>query len=579
MNIAIIRKLLSFCFFALMLGNSSNVFAFYNDQSALGMNTTDMREDESSVPFVDLFRMSLPFEEARRWKHYTNGPVKYDNNGWPAQLNGGQVGTRFINKLPKGTIPEGFYTVLYDGEGRIDYGNDASIYERFRGKDIIQIKAGKDKKLSATLFIKKSNPRNHLRNIRILMPGGICKHDPFTRVKNANQCRYGQYLSFERHYKQIIFNPDYLNFMKDFKVIRFMNMAGITRNPMRYWSEMPTMSQATWGSEIEGVRGAPIEIMVALANKLHADPWFSMPHMASDEYIYHFASYVRDHLRPGLKAYVEYSNEVWNTQFSQAHYVRDQGQLFGLDADRDKAGQKFYSQRSVEIFNIWEQAFGGVQRLVRVMSGWTSKDKITKTILTYNNAYQKTDAFAIAPYVFGHYEKLKKVKSVAQVFAVLNDPKNPYSLQKVLSYIRKQAQVTKQFGVDLIAYEGGQGLVIPRSKEGSRANKIIYAANRDHRMLQLYRDLLTGWKRAGGKTFVHFTAPQSFQKYGTFGTKEYITQPTYKAPKYRALLGFSKHNPCWWQGCAASSIARHRKPANMDRTILSRRNYSGLQHP
>jgi hypothetical protein len=533
------------------------------------MNTNELREEDSSIPFIDLYRMSLPFEEARRWKHYTHGNIQYDRNGWPIRLNGGQVGTRFVNKLPKGTIPEGFYSVFYDGVGHIDYGNDASIYQRSKGKDIIQIKAGKDKQISATLFIKYTDPNNHLRNIRIIMPGGICKNNPFRRATHRNECRNGSYLSFDQHYQKIIFNPDYLNFMKDFKVLRFMNMSGITRNPIRHWNQRPKLSKATWGSERDGLRGAPIEIMIALANKLHADPWFSMPHMAGDDYIRHFANYVRDHLRPDLKVYVEYSNEVWNTQFSQAHYVRDQGQVFALDADRDKAGQKFYSQRSVEIFDLWEQSFKGLHRLVRVMSGWTSKDKMTRRLLTYKNAYRKTDAFAIAPYVFGHYNKLRKAKSVAQVFSIINDKKNTYSLPNVLKYIRTQAKVSREFGVDLIAYEGGQGLVIPKSKENSFANKVIYAANRDVRMLTLYEKLLRGWKKAGGKTFVHFTAPQAFQKYGTFGTKEYITQAAHEAPKYRALLGFNKHYPCWWQSCSASTIARHSKPHQYDKTLLS----------
>ncbi len=572
MAITIIKGFLGvyFFFFIVLLSSTTNAFAYFNSQSALGMNTNELREEDSSVPFVDLFRMSLPFEEARRWRHYTNGYTIYDNNGWPIQLNGGQVGTRFINKLPKNTIPEGFYTVLYDGEGYIDYGNDASIYHRFPGKDIIQIKAGSDNQFSASLFIKRTNPRNHLRNIRILMPGGICRNNPFKRVRNANSCPRGQYMSFERHYHKIIFNPDYLNFMKDFKVIRFMNMSGITRNPIRYWQDRPTLSKATWGGEKEGTRGAPIEIMVALANKLHADPWFSMPYLASDDYVRQFARYVRDHLRPGLKVYIEYANEVWNTQFAeQAQYIRNQGQTLGLDPNRIKAGEKYYSQRSVEIFNIWETMFGGIDRLVRVMSGWTSKDNMTKVILSHRNAYKKTDAFAIAPYVFGRYDKLRKARSVNQVFHILNDPNNTYSLNNVLSYIKKQANVTRRFGVDLIAYEGGQGLVIPKSREGSLANRVIYAANRDQRMVQLYQKLLTGWKQAGGKTFVHFTAPQIFQKYGTFGTKEYITQPVNKAPKYRALLGFNRHNPCWWKGCAAASIVRHQKPYNVDQTLLS----------
>ena len=56
-------------------------------------------------------------------------------------------------------------------------------------------------------------------------------------------------MSFADHYGQIIFNPDYLNFMKDFKVVRFMNMGGITRNNIRDWGQRSTLSKATWGGK------------------------------------------------------------------------------------------------------------------------------------------------------------------------------------------------------------------------------------------------------------------------------------------------------------------------------------------
>jgi len=550
--------------FVYLLIGVNNAHAFYNTGTALGTNTNELTPEDTSLPFVDLFKMSPPFEENRRWSHFTRGNVQYDPFGWPTRLNNGQVGTRFLGKIPEAALPEGFYTVLYDGDGLISYGNDASIYSRHHGKDIIFLTAGHDNIYNATLFIKEINEKNPLRNIRILMPGGICASNPFKRVDKAHQCARSDFKSFEKYSDSIIFNPDYLNFMKDFKVIRFMNMSGITRNAIQHWHQRNTLRSATWGGK-EGTRGAPVEIMVALANKLNADPWFSMPHAASDEYIYQFAAYVRNNLRPNLKIYLEYTNETWNTVFDQAFYVREIGKELGLGEDEMMAGQRFYAHRSVEVFDIWQQAFGGLNRIVRVMSGWTVNTKITKTILSYQDAYKKTDAFAIAPYVFGDYRKLKKARSTSQVFGLLHNASLPYSLPSVLKYIKQQADITKKFGVDLIAYEGGQGLVIPRLKnEKSEQNRVLIQANRDHRMIQFYQQLLQGWKKAGGKLFVHFTAPQTYQRFGYFGTKEYINQPIHKAPKHRAILGFSKNNKCWWAGCNANTVYRHPKPNSMD---------------
>jgi len=67
--------------------------------------------------------------------------------------------------------------------------------------------------------------------------------------------------------------------MKDFRAIRFMNMSGVTRSTERAWSDRNTLSKAVWGGK-EGSRGAPLEIQVELANRLNADPWFTLPHAA-----------------------------------------------------------------------------------------------------------------------------------------------------------------------------------------------------------------------------------------------------------------------------------------------------------
>ena len=534
------------------------VSAAPNTRSPLGINSNEVMDDDASIPFIDIFKTSLPFEEARPW--LTKGNIIYDEHGWPKNLNGGQVGTRFLYKLPKNTVPEGHYTVLYDGEGIISYTDDAKLVHREKGKDIILITAGKDKEFRVKLLIKHSNPSNYLRNIRVLLPGGICSNNPYRRVNNKNQCRGSHYLSFEKHHEKLIFNPDYLNYMKDFKVIRFMNMSGITRNPLSTWDKRPKLKNATWAG-IQGTRGAPLEIMVSLANKLNADPWFTLPHKANNDFVRRYAQYVKQNLKPGLKAYVEYTNEAWNTIFTQAHYMKDQGERLQLDEDRDKGGYKYFSLRSVQIFDIWEQTFGGTDRIIRVMGSWAGWTRTSEMLLSYRNAYKKTDAVAIAPYFFPAFKSAQKARSVAQLFKLMYDPKEKYSIPKVLGYIHKNAEMAKKFGVDLIAYEGGQHLVDWKSRNvKSHPTKLMIAANKDWRMAKAYTDFMRGWKDNGGKLFVNFSAPRTYQWFGSWGTKEYITQPISKAPKHRSLMQFARSNPCWWTACSSSHIARLKKP-------------------
>ena len=93
---------------------------FVNQSSPLGINTNEAMEVDSSLPFVDLFRFSLPFEAARPW--LTKGKIDYDKDGWPTNLNGGQVGTRFLSHIPAQALPQGVYTVRYEGEGEMRYG-------------------------------------------------------------------------------------------------------------------------------------------------------------------------------------------------------------------------------------------------------------------------------------------------------------------------------------------------------------------------------------------------------------------------------------------------------------------------
>ena len=89
----------------------------------------------------------------------------------------------------------------------------------------------------------------------------------------------------------------------------------------------------------------------------------------------------------------------------------------------------------------------------------------------------------------------------------------------------------------------------------------MIAANKDWRMAKAYSIFMRGWRDNGGKLFVNFSAPRTYQWFGSWGTKEYITQPIAKAPKHRALMQYARQNPCWWRGCSSPTIVRLDKPA------------------
>jgi hypothetical protein len=502
----------------------------------LGINTNEVREDTSSIPFLDLFKASIPFAETYPW--LSKKEVEYDQNGWPKNLHGGVAGTKFLNRLPAGTVPDGFYTVLYEGQGKIHYGNDATMVVHRPGKDIIEIKAGKDNILNASLVIQQSDPKNYIRNIRVLMAGGICKGVPYKHVESKKDCSENNYLSFEKHYKTILFNPYYIDFMRHFKVVRFMNMAGMTRNPIEHWQDRNKLEKATWGGKPKS-RGAPLEIMVELANRLKANPWFSLPYKANDDYIKQFAQYVSQHLDSTLKVYVEYSNETWNPIFVHHQYAINMGLKQNLDSDENKAGQKYYSKRSIESFKIWEQEFKGTERLIRTMAGWSSNPRLSSLLLSYNDAYKQTDAFAIAPYFTTSLKKMRQAENTDDIFATLTNKYNKKGIVASIQQMRVQQKVANAFGVDLVAYEGGQHLVDWDTRRADEApNPLLYEANRDPRMGELYLEYLREWNKAGGKVFVLFSAPRIYSWYGSWGLKEHISQDRNKAPKFDAALSY-----------------------------------------
>jgi hypothetical protein len=343
-----------------------------NEKSPLGINLAGVTYWSTEIVFVDLFKHSQPWKSQRPGKPYgQGGPLDLTEDGWVRSLaDGGQSADSIILSPINGRYPGGVYTCLYDGEGKLGFAYGTSVVEEKPGRIRVEVKPSQN---LLSLRIEKTNPQNPVRNIRFILPG------------------------FEDTYADQPFHPDFLKRWERFKVIRFMDFQRTNNSDQVEWSDRPVPSMQTQGSP----RGVALEHMIQLCNTLHADPWFCMPHRATDDYVRQFAAMLKARLDPGLKVYVEHSNECWNGIFGQAKYCLEKGKALKLSDNDYQAQLRYHSKRSVAVFRIWKDVFGGTERLVRVLAAQSANPWTSVQVMDFEDAYRHADALAIAPY-FGH---------------------------------------------------------------------------------------------------------------------------------------------------------------------------------
>jgi hypothetical protein len=489
-----------------------------NKNSAFGINLGGATYWSTEIVFVDLFKHSQTWKSQARGERYgQGGPLAMTKDGWVRSLaDNGQFADSIILSSINGRYLGGVYTCLYDGQGEIKFTYGTSVVDKKPGRIKVQVKP---KQNVLTLAITKTDPKDPIRNIRFILP------------------------DFEDTYSKQPFHPDFLRRWEKFKVIRFMDFQRTNNSRQANFSDRPTPAIQTQG----GPNGVALEYMIQLANTLSAEPWFCMPHLATDDYIREFAKMVRQQLKSGLKVYVEYSNECWNSMFAQARYCKQKGKELGLSDNDYQAQLRFYSKRSVQIFKIWEEVFGGEKRLVRVLAAQSANPWTSVQVMDFEDAYKHADVLGIAPY-FGHAlgNPRNQDKTAKMTVDQVLDACEGY-IKKNNETIAKQAEQAKQRGLRLIAYEGGQHLVGHGGAENNKTmEQLFHAANRHPRMKQLYLNYLQGWKDSGGKMMAIFSSTGRFSKWGSWGVMEYHGQPVNTAPKYQAVIQFLEENPRWW---------------------------------
>ncbi len=571
-----------------------------NSTAPLGINISTITYWSSEWPVVDEMKRSnkwltqcdtrnSPACTAAIWDTGEQSRLDLDAHGWVRSLpatNDPAVRYRTIATLmlqgDGGYHPAGQYIVLYDGEGTLDYQFDASRNAALStpGRDVLDVKAGT---LGILLKITATDPRrtgNYLRNIRVIRPGGVCNDDPFAYAEDASVCqaRGERYTPFVERYASEPFHPLFLHDLRPFRVIRFMDFLNTNNSTLQSWAQRPRLEDARW----TGPGGAPLELALDLAVRLNADPWLNIPIQADNDYVQRSARLAHERLRPGQRVYVEYGNEVWNDLFSAGAWVQQQAvkrwpdQPGGPSPYTRRAN--WYGMRAAEICRLWKREWGTDRAQVQCVIGgaptntWINEQMLACPLVAAENGgrtcAEGMTALAVAPYFGSHLGLSRNAPTVAtwteqsdggllslfQELArgdVLNAP-GGLSLPAVYGYIDRQRILAERYRLVLVAYEGGQHVAgVGNVQNDARMEKLFTSANRDPQMGALYLDYLNGWRQHGGQLFVHFNSVGRYGKFGSWGAKEYQTQTS--APKYDALLRFIADNPCWWDGCVATT--------------------------
>jgi len=158
-----------------------------------------------------------------------------------------------------------------------------------------------------------------------------------------------------------------------------------------------------------------------------------------------------------------------------------------------------------------------------------------------------SDALAIAPY-FGWTPGPIEAE---QVHRMSVDELVRYARQtsfpETIEWTKQHAKIAAKYGLELVAYEGGQHFLGTMGLENDdRVTALFGAFNHDPRMGELYKEYLNGWRESGGHWFNHYSDCALSSKWGSWGAMETIRQPVKLAPKYQALMTWMEKNPRWW---------------------------------
>ncbi|MDO9418029.1 hypothetical protein [Pararhizobium sp.] len=463
-------------------------------RTELGINLFGLATYNRGQVYLNLITQSEWFSSyGEGWTAMSKDQL--DQNGWVRELKPGQTAPR-----PFVIPPAPFRTVQvrceYRGRGEISAGGVASIQSSGDGWLMLILAPTGAEGESGWIELVRTDASNPVRDID-------CRDVAFPRTER--------------------FHPEFLKFVKNFKVVRFLDWQRTNDNVEARWADRARPESS---SQITSV-GASIEDMIDVANRTEADPWFLIPYKADDQYIREFARLVHDKLDPDRTVYVELGNEVWNDMFDASQQAQREGLMMKLgNGDPTRAKMIRYAQKVRTAMKIWTGVYADrPERLVRVAASQHAWSDLANIILDDADTAQWVDALATAPYIWFDLNGLGG-SDVDRIFAGM-----PAAIERTMKFVDENRAIAAKHKKRFIAYEGGQHLV-------TSDLTLARAIQRDPRMADVYERYLAEWDKRARSTLTLYASTAPIDQYGSWGLVEYAGQPLDQAPKLRAVKQF-----------------------------------------
>jgi len=520
---------------------------------SLGSNLHAVVDWTTAFPFLDHFRTSRPWytqsDEAFDTGHAAL--LDLDGAGWVRgfTMDGSAAPFDRVSTLlfTGGLIPGGTYVLDWAGQGEVSL--------EFIPQDTI---------------IRQSDT-----SLTFTLPEGATLQ---VSIRSTDPGNTGDYLRDIRLYneqdRELVamgqdFTPEFVERLSQFRLLRFMDWMNTNNSPISDWADHRPDDAARESNFGADQRGVSVETMVRLANATRTDAWFTLPHLATDEYIRAFATQVRDLLAPGLVARFELSNEVWNWMFTQSHHAQSQAEtLWGTDVEG--GWMQWYGMRAAQMARIVEEVFGAEtgSRALNVFAtqvGWPGLETyaLDAPALVAGGGSAPRNApfhiYAIAPYFGGGIGSEDMAEQVDQWAALgeagflaaidwIRTGPSADSLANIADWLVYHGAVADALGWQLEAYEGGQHVVDWSSLAGGPNNAAGTAFFVDlvkrPEFREMYQEYFEIWRANGGGLMAHFSDFGAGGPYGSWGLWDSPFAPD--TPRGDAVLGFLGSVPAWW---------------------------------
>jgi hypothetical protein len=479
---------------------------------AVGMNLRSVTPRDRELVFADAFKLASPWQylgpdgfQRRPGQGEglagDKGPerVPLDEHGWPLPESARAIACAFFLDM-RNAYPAGEYVCTWQGSGRIDFEGSGRVIERGERRLVVAVDPARGELVLRAEGCQRADP---LRDIRLWFPGLEGRSSPF--------------------------HPLFLERLRPFATLRFYPWMRVYTASGR-WAERARPSDARQSTE----QGVALEYMLALCNELDCEPWFTLPHTADDEYVQQFATLVRDSLRPGARVWVEFSNELWNTDLPSGRWAQQEAQKRGLRSS------ELVAERAARVFRIWREVFAGSeQRVQRVAAGHLFNPGYTRALCRALGG--ELDAIAVGAY-FGvrpDRDGSGPSSTAAHLLATARANLEQLVLPRLEEHGRLAARLASELArpVAFVAYEGGPSIVARGTGGRNTLDPLAtYECQQAPEMYTLYRELLEGAHERGLGLFVAYDFVGDRTPSDTFSHLTALDQPLASAPKYRALI-------------------------------------------